>query len=195
MRVKDFIRELKNATIDDRIRKNIGSGYSVDTCVILYGIGFPNTTQLKNIQEWLGEVPLTVYEFTLWEALKIINQYLRISWLKNKLFNEKMPYYLKKINERLEEKLDRPEVRIVDDPRFKRRYFFKKLNSELYQNLSGESISETDKKLLLVSDYENNPIVSTDKNICTLACRNGIKYVETRTRTKLPLKLEISQQT
>ena len=186
--VKKFIEEIKKATIDSTIRKNCGSWYSVDTNVILYALGYPNPTRIKNFSEWLEKVPITIYNFILSETLMKINR-------DSKLYGicEQPPQYLTGIESRLRKKLDRPEVRIVDDPRLYKTDFFKELNQELFEKLSLQKISLYDKKFLIASSHENNKIVSIDEYVCRLASRYGLNYLETRTITKLPLKLEFSE--
>jgi hypothetical protein len=192
--VEKFIKEFKKATIDSSVKKNCGSGYSVDTCVILYSLGYPHHTKIKNFSEWVESVHLTVYNFILNEALRIINRDSNWYEVDEMFFPRKPPKYPAEIKSRLKEKLDRPEVRIVNDPKLYKTVFFRELNQELFENLSHENISLNDKKFLIVSDYEKNKIVSADKTVCTLASRYGLNYLETRITTKLPLvKPEISK--
>jgi hypothetical protein len=188
--MKKFIEGFKRARIESTIRKNCGSWYSVDTCVILYGLGYPRRTEIKNFREFLEKAPITVYNFILNETLTKINRDLKWQEVEEIISNQKPPEYLIGIKSRLKEKLDRPEVRIVDDARLYKTDFFKELNQELFENLCHQKISLNDKKFLIASSYENNKIVSVDEFICRLASKYRLNYLETRTITKLPVKIE-----
>ena len=161
--------------------------------MILYGLGYPRRTEIKNFREFLEKAPITVYNFILNETLTKINRDLKWQEVEEIISNQKPPEYLIGIKSRLKEKLDRPEVRIVDDPRLYKTDFFKELNQELFENLCHQKISLNDKKFLIASSYENNKIVSVDEFICRLASKYRLNYLETRTITKLPVKIEFSE--
>lgn len=189
MSVEELIGETHRAFVDERIRERIEKGYSVDTCVLLNGLGFPGESRIKNIPGWLEEASFTIYNFTLSEAIKKIDETILVNSACGK-----QPHHLIGIKDRMRKKLDRPGVRIVDDPRLYKENFLKELNHNLFERLSsgshyadpGKTIGMNDMRLLMASDYEKVKIVSLDQEVCRLAYYCDIGSVDTRIIRELP---------
>jgi hypothetical protein len=188
MSIKDFINKLEKATIEYRIRKDFGKSYSVDTCMLLHALGPPNEkSRIKNIPEWCEKANLTIYNFILRETLSKINE-ICSRYESREIFNGKrVPNYLEGVESRLIKKINRPNVRIVDDIEILDNNSLKKLNSSLFENLLSEKgLSDVDRMFLIVSDYEKNKIVSVDNEVCKVCFKYNLKFVDTRIIKKLP---------
>jgi len=164
----------RNVFFDYKLQKRMNSFYSVDTGIVLRGIGLEqpiNNISRVDIEHWFNSARITLYQPNLEELIGILK-------------NDRM--YL----EEMRKLLNKPNVRfLITDTLDVRNWqkTLRTLNSDLYSNLLKEDgVGGVDKTLIGATDYERGEVISLDGKINEIAYRYGVLLSDMLIEKKLP---------
>ncbi len=164
----------RSVFFDYKLQKRLNDFYSVDTGIVLRGIGLEqpiNNISRVDIGNWFNSARMTLYQPNLEELIGILK-------------NDRM--YL----EEMRKLLNKPNVRFLITDRLDVRNWQKTLrtlNSALYSNLLKENgISGVDKTLIGATDYEGGEVISLDAKINEIAYRYGVPLSDMLIEKELP---------